>query len=127
MEDETGDQTSADRKRHPDRAGAVSAAAIYLMIGTEGAAAGVDPQAALAALLLSYAGQALRVIAGLFGLLLSNKKSLFTVILGVLLFVPQLAAFLQVDGSIPLILLNAVLLVIPYYYLHNAWRNYQDA
>ena len=82
--------------------GAVSAAAIYLMIGTEGAAAGVDPQAALAALLLSYAGQALRVIAGLFGLLLSNKKSLFTVILGVLLFVPQLAAFLQVDGSIPL-------------------------
>ena len=48
--------------------GAVSAAAIYLMIGTEGAAAGVDPQAALAALL-----------------------------------------------------------VIPYYYLHNAWRNYQDA
>ena len=60
------------------------------------------------------------------GLLLSKKKSLLTVILGVLLFVPQLIAFLHVKNDIALILVNAVLLAVPYYYLHNAYKNFKE-
>ena len=86
---------------------------------------GADAETALGILALSYGGYILQVIAGLLGLLLSNKKSLLTVILGVLLFIPQLIAFLHVQGNIPLIILNAVLLIIPYYYLHNAVKNFK--
>ena len=66
------------------------------------------------------------MLAGLLGLLLSKKKSLLTVILGVLLFVPQLIAFLHVKNDIALILVNAVLLAVPYYYLHNAYKNFKE-
>ena len=63
--------------------------------------------------------------AGICGLALAKKKSLFTVILGVLLFVPQLVVFIHVQHNIALILVNAVMLLIPYYYLHSAWKNYK--
>ena len=51
------------------------------------------------------------------GLSESALKSLLTVILGGLLFIIQLAAE---------IVINIILLVIPYYYFHNAVRNYKD-
>ena len=86
---------------------------------------GADAETALGILAHSYGGYIFQVIAGLLGLLLSNKKSLLTVILGALLFVPQLVTFLHVQNSIPLIILNAILLLIPYYYLHNAVKNFK--
>lgn len=42
-----------------------------------------------------------------------------------LLFVPQLVVFIHVQHNIALILVNAVMLLIPYYYLHSAWKNYK--
>ena len=86
---------------------------------------GADAETALGILALSYGGYIFQVIAGLLGLLLSNKKSLLTVILGALLFVPHLVTFLHVQNSTPLIILNAILLLIPYYYLHNAVKNFK--
>ena len=57
------------------------------------------------------------------GLSESALKSLLTVILGGLLFIIQLAAFFQTGSSIAEIVINIILLVIPYYYFHNAVRN----
>ena len=86
---------------------------------------GADAETALGILALSYGGYIFQVIAGLLGLLLSNKKSLLTVILGALLFVPQLVTFRHVQNSTPLSILSAILLLIPYYYLHNAVKNFK--
>lgn len=60
------------------------------------------------------------------GLSESALNSLLTVILGGLLFIIQLAAFFQTGSSIAEIVINIILLVIPYYYFHNAVRNYKD-
>ena len=104
-----------------------SAVATYFLIGAgDVTVAGLDPEQALGIRVLTYGGQAFQVLAGLLGLLLSKKKSLLTVILGVLLFVPQLIAFLHVKNDIALILVNAVLLAVPYYYLHNAYKNFKE-
>lgn len=103
-----------------------SIVATYFLIGSASAEEiGTDGEKALLILVLTYGGQVFQVLAGVFGLLLSNKKSLFTVILGVLLFIPQLIAFIHVDGNIWLIIANVILLAIPYYYLHNAYKNYK--
>ena len=104
--------------------GAASLIAAYFMIGTDAAAGiGIDPENALVILVLTYGGYIFQILAGLFGLLLAKRKSLFTVILGVALFIPQLVNFLHVQGDIVLIAINAILLAIPYYYLHNAYKN----
>lgn len=107
--------------------GAASLAATYFMIGAAGEAqlAGISAEAVLGVLVLTYASQAFQILAGICGLALAKKKSLFTVILGVLLFVPQLVVFIHVQHNIALILVNAVMLLIPYYYLHSAWKNYK--
>lgn len=57
--------------------------------------------------------------------MLSKKKSIITVIFGLLLFVPQLINFIHLQGNIALIIVNIVLLLIPYYYLHNAYLNFK--
>ena len=44
---------------------------------------------ALMTVLISYGGCAFQVLAGLLGLALSNKKSIITVLLGILLFIPS--------------------------------------
>ena len=66
------------------------------------------------------------ILLGVIGLVLSNKKSALTVALGFLLFIAQLAAFFQSGNGIVEIVINIILLVIPYYYLHNAYKNYKD-
>ena len=91
----------------------------YFLIGQGDISnSGISAEHALLTLILAF-----QILAGLFGLLLSKKKSLFTVILGVLLFIPQLITFIHVKNDIALIIINAILLAIPYYYLHNAYKN----
>lgn len=83
----------------------------------------VEGGQALMTLLATYAGAIFQILAGVIGLLLSNRKSVLTVVFGVLLFVPQLVTFFHVKNSIGLIILNAVLLAVPYFYLHSAYKN----
>lgn len=111
--------------------GVISILAVQLLLGASEAetAAGLSESAlksALAGIVAIYAMNIFKIIAGLIGLVMSNKKSLLTVILGGLLFVIQLAAFFQTGSSIVEIVINIILLVIPYYYFHNAVRNYKD-
>ena len=94
-----------------------------------GETGGVAENQALAALMsvaAVYAFNGFKVLAGLLGLALSNRKSLLTVILGGLLFLAQLVSFLQVGSDMVAIVVSIVLLAIPYYYLHNAVLNYKD-
>ena len=85
----------------------------------------VSGEEGLWALVTAYAGGGFQVLAWLIGLALAKKKSILTVILGVILFIPQLLYFMHLDGNIGLIVFNIILLVIPYYYLHNAWKNFK--
>ena len=108
--------------------GAGSLIAAYFMIGTDEAAIAaegleISPEKALTILVLTYGGYVFQILAGLFGLLLAKKRSLFTVILGIALFIPQLINFLHVKNDIVLIVINVVFLAIPYYYMHNAYKN----
>jgi len=98
----------------------------YFLIGAgDVTISGIDPYDALWALVLTYALEAFKVFAGIVGLIRANKKSLFTVILGILLFVPNLVFFLHLENSLLPIILNIVTLLIPYYYLHNAYKNFK--
>ena len=47
--------------------------------------------------------------------------SVLVILLGVILFVAQLWNFFQAGNGAIEIVINIVLLVIPYYYLHNAY------
>ena len=110
--------------------GVVSIALTYFLVGKltseDLVIAGISGKEAIGILFATYAGAAFQIIAGIFGLLLSKKKSIVTVIFGILLFIPQLLTFIHLDGNVLLIIVNIVLLLIPYYYLHNAYKNFKD-
>ena len=80
---------------------------------------------ALKSLILAYASAGFQVLVGLIGLILSKKRSIITVILGIILFIPQLLYFMHLDENFVLICVNILLLVIPYYYLHSAYKNFK--
>lgn len=98
----------------------------FLLRYGDASVAEVEGNTAIGLMIASYAGYGFQMFAGLMGLLFSKKKSLFAVILGILLYVPQLIAFFNIGNNIPLIIANVVLLVIPYYYLHNAYKNFKE-
>ena len=85
----------------------------------------VSVEEALKSLILAYASAGFQVLAGLFGLVLSKKRSIVTVILGIILFIPQLLYFMHFEGNIVLIVTNILLLVVPYY-LHSAYKNFKS-
>ena len=109
--------------------GVISIIGIRMILGSDVAAGeltGTQLEGALGGLVGLYAFTGFKILAGLIGLALSNKKSILTVILGIILFLCQLVPFLQSGNGTATIIVNIVLLVIPYYYLHNAYRNYKE-
>ena len=105
--------------------GSIFLARFLLGADDPGTGAGIEGETAVGILFATYGGYAFQILAGLLGLALANKKSFFTVILGVLLFIPTLITFLHTDGNIPVIVVNAVCLLIPYVYLRGAWKNFK--
>lgn len=108
--------------------GVGSIALIRLLLGFDQSAEGVSTSAlegALFGVIGLYAMNGFKILTGLAGLFLSNKKSLLTVVLGFLIILVQLVGFLQIGNGLPEILVNIVLLIIPYYYFHNALKNYR--
>ena len=85
----------------------------------------VSSELVLKSLILAYASAGFQVLVGLIGLILSKKRSIITVILGIVLFIPQLLYFMHLDGNFVLIGVNILLLMIPYYYLHSAYKNFK--
>lgn len=98
----------------------------YLLIGAgDGIAPGLVPEQVSRLVALTYGAYAFQAVAGVLGLCLSDRRSAFTVLLGVLLFGSQLILFLRMPYSIPLILINAALLAVAYLYLHGAYQNFR--
>ena len=65
----------------------------------------------------------MEIITGLVGVLSANKKSSLVLILGIVLFIVNLWEFFTYDQNITQIVIHALTLIVPYYYLHNAYRN----
>lgn len=91
-----------------------------------GGLVGLDPSKVLFGVSGMYAVNAFKVLTGLLVIALANKKSFLTVACGFICFIMQLSAFFQSGNGGLEIAVNVVLLVIPYYYLHNAWLNFKD-
>ena len=109
--------------------GAALIAGTFLGIGADtefGGLVGLDPLKVLFGVSGMYAVNAFKVLTGLLGIALANKKSFLTVACGFICFIMQLSAFFQSGNGGLEIAVNVVLLVIPYYYLHNAWLNFKD-
>lgn len=109
--------------------GAALIAGTFLGIGVDtefGGLVGLDPSKVLFGVSGMYAVNAFKVLTGLLGIALANKKSFLTVACGFICFIMQLSAFFQSGNGGLEIAVNVVLLVIPYYYLHNAWLNFKD-
>lgn len=106
--------------------GAASILLTHYLVGGDASVAGISAPDGLLYLMLAYGMGAFQIVAGIIGLMNANKKSLLAVILGVLLFLPQLAHFFSIKGNIGLILINIVALAIPYFYLHSAYKNFRE-
>lgn len=109
--------------------GVLSILAIRGILSSNSVFAGISEETAketLFGLTGLYAIYIFQIIAGLFALLMAGRKSIITVICGVLLFVMQLWPFVKSGNDMTQIIINIVLLAIPYYYLHNAYKVYKS-
>ena len=107
--------------------GMISIVSTYFFIGeADITEINISAEHALILLIATYCGAAFQILAGIIGLLLANKKSVLTVLCGILLFIPQLITFLHLQGNVGMIIANIILLIIPYYYLHNAYKNFKN-
>lgn len=79
---------------------------------------------ALMSITVLYGFHIFEIFTGIIGVLRANKKSYFALILGIILFVINLWEFFTyADMGILQIVMHALTLVVPYYYIHNAFRN----
>lgn len=74
-------------------------------------------------ILLVYGIHIFEILAGIIGLVKSSKKSVFVLILGIILFGINLVEFFTFDNDMIAIIIHAVSLVVPYFYLHGAYMN----
>lgn len=98
----------------------------FLLKNGDATSSGLSTSGMFLQLGLIYAGAALQILAGIVGLASMNKKSLLAVILGVLIYIPQLWNLFATRNSISLIVVHIVLLVITYYYVHSVYQNYKS-
>lgn len=73
-----------------------------------------------------YAIHVFEIIAGLIGIVKSKKGSLLTVLLGVILFLMNLVEFFMHTTKIIEIIIHALTLIVPYYYVHNAVKLFRN-
>ena len=78
----------------------------------------------LMSIIFFYGSHTTEIFTGIIGVLRANKRSYFALILGIILFVINLWEFFTyADMGILQIIMHALTLVVPYYYIHNAYRN----
>lgn len=108
--------------------GVGSILALRLWLESGGIAAPDTVESAFLGLMLPsiYGVNGFKILAGLLGLCLAGRRSLLTAVLGVLLFLVQMLAFVQTSGNIVGCIINIVLLAIPYCYMYNALKIYRN-
>lgn len=80
---------------------------------------------ALWSVLAAYGVHVVEILGGIIGLINANKKSMLTVIMGVILFVLNLTDFVSHDGNMVQMVLQCLTLIVPGLYLTAAWNNYR--
>ena len=80
---------------------------------------------ALWSVLAAYGVHAIEILGGIIGLIKANKKSILTVIMGVILFVLNLSEFVYQDANMIQSVLQCLTLIVPGLYLTAAWNNYR--
>lgn len=80
---------------------------------------------ALRSVLAAYGVHVVEILGGIIGLINANKKSMLTVIMGVILFVLNLTDFVSHDGNNVQMVLQCLTLIVPGLYLTAAWNNYR--
>lgn len=78
------------------------------------------------ALLSLYGVHVFEILCGIIAIVSTNRRSLLCVILGLILMVANLAEFFMNSTQIVEILVHALTLLVPYYYLHNAVRSFRS-
>ena len=71
---------------------------------------------------LTYAFALLQIAVGIIGVMNAEKHSLVTVVFGILAFVPQIAHFFHIKGSVILILMNLLAFAVPVLYTLTAYK-----
>ena len=97
-----------------------------LMKNGDASAANLSGGSSLMWLVFGYVAAGFQILAGIVGLACANKKSLLTIIFGIILYIPVLWHFFQIKGNISLILLNVVTLIVPYVYSRSAFLNFKN-
>ena len=75
---------------------------------------------------LTYAFALLQIAIGIIGVMNAEKSSIITLIFGILAFIPQIAHFFHIKGSIILILINLVAFVVPVLYTLTAHKLFKQ-
>ena len=71
---------------------------------------------------LTYAFTLLQIAIGIIGVMNAEKGRMSTVIFGILAFIPQIAHFFHIKGSIILILMNLAAFAVPVLYTFTAYK-----
>lgn len=71
---------------------------------------------------LTYAFTLLQIAIGIIGVMNAEKGRMSTVIFGILAFIPQIAHFFHIRGSIILVLMNLAAFAVPVLYAFTAYK-----
>lgn len=71
---------------------------------------------------LTYAFTLLQIAIGIIGVMNAEKGRMSTVIFGILAFIPQIAHFFHIKGSIILVLMNLAAFAVPVLYAFTAYK-----
>lgn len=108
--------------------GIISIFADHAIIGAADASSiGMDGKSALHLLIVAYTGAAFQIIAGIVGVVSAHKKSVLTVLFGILLFIPQIGNVIMAKGSTVTLIISILFLLIPLFYLVSALKNFKNA
>lgn len=80
---------------------------------------------ALMSIVILYGFHIFEILAGIIGIVCANKKSALTLVLGLALFFINLWEFFSYGTDVMQIVMHAITLIVPYYYLHNAYCNFK--
>lgn len=108
--------------------GIASLLIVWFMVGSADFRALIKEDLAsnvLLSITMVYGVHILEIIAGLIGIVKANKKSVLTLILGLIVMVINLVEYFTHNLDTMQIIIQSVSLIVPYLYLHGAFMNWK--
>ena len=75
---------------------------------------------------LTYAFALLQIAIGIIGVMNAEKSTAVTFVFGILAFIPQIAHFFHIKGSIILVLMNLVAFAVPVLYTLTSYKLFRQ-